>query len=91
MPLNQVCYGYKLNETAEQGKFSLIYLLDFYRNSEQPEKFLTKFFTNLAGTLTLQQQIIAGKTEEHISTSWEPALSQYKQIRRQYLLYPDFK
>ncbi|HCV15443.1 MAG TPA: hypothetical protein DF637_03790, partial [Rikenellaceae bacterium] len=28
-----------------------------------------------------------GKTEQEIRDSWEPALSQYKETRKKYLLY----
>ena len=91
MHKDQVCYGYKLTETSVNGKFSLSFLLDFYQNSEQQEKFFNKFFTSLAGSPALQEQIKAGKTEEQIRASWEPALSQYKQMRKKYLLYPDFE
>lgn len=42
----------------------------------------------LSGVYTLKQQIIAGKTEKEIRASWEPGLSQYKEMRRKYLLYP---
>jgi uncharacterized protein YbbC (DUF1343 family) len=45
-------------------------------------------FDKLAGNSTLKQQIIAGKTEEEIRQSWEPALSKYKAMRSKYLLYP---
>jgi uncharacterized protein YbbC (DUF1343 family) len=36
------------------------------------------------------QQIIDGTSEEEIRKSWEPALSNYKEIRKKYLLYKDF-
>lgn len=35
-----------------------------------------------------KEQIIAGKTEDEIRQSWEPGLSQFKQTREKYLLYP---
>ena len=35
-----------------------------------------------------RQQIIDGKSEEEIRASWEPGLSQYKEMRKKYLLYP---
>jgi len=89
--LNQVCYGYKLKSADVQGKFTVQYILDFYRNSTDKEKFFTNFFTTLAGTPALKEQIIAGKTEEQIRASWQPALQAYKKMRKQYLLYPDFE
>jgi hypothetical protein len=89
--LNQVCYGYKLTDKDVQGKFTLAYLLDFYRNSTGQDKFFTNFFTSLAGNTELKEQIIAGKSEAEIRTSWQPALDAYKKMRKQYLRYPDFE
>nr|MBA2493815.1 DUF1343 domain-containing protein [Acidobacteriota bacterium] len=34
-----------------------------------------------------KEQIIAGKTEEEIRRSWEPGLTNYKKMRKKYLLY----
>jgi len=44
-------------------------------------------FDNLAGVVTLKQQIIAGKTEAEIRKSWESGLFGFKQMRQKYLLY----
>jgi len=37
------------------------------------------------------QQVKDGKSEEEIRKSWEPGLTQFKTIRKKYLLYPDFE
>jgi hypothetical protein len=37
------------------------------------------------------QQIRDGKSEDEIRKSWEPGLTQFKAIRKKYLLYPDFE
>jgi hypothetical protein len=37
------------------------------------------------------QQVKQGKTETEIRKSWEPALGNYKKIRKKYLLYKDFE
>jgi uncharacterized protein YbbC (DUF1343 family) len=42
----------------------------------------------LAGTDQFQQQIRDGVSEQAIRASWEPGLSQYKSMRKKYLLYP---
>jgi len=47
-------------------------------------------FNRLVGNATLMQQIKDGKSEDEIRRSWEPRLSEFKQIRKKYLLYPDF-
>ena len=90
-PLNgQLCYGLDLRAApVPPTGFSVRYLLDFYRQSTDQEHFFTKYFEQLSGTPALRQQIIAGQTEAEIRASWEPALGQYKQLRKQYLLYPE--
>jgi len=42
----------------------------------------------LAGTTQFKQQIIAGTSEADIRKSWEPGLSNYKKMRKKYLIYP---
>ncbi len=40
------------------------------------------------GSGLFRQQIIDGVPEAEIRKSWEPGLSQYKEMRKKYLLYP---
>ncbi len=42
----------------------------------------------LAGNALFRQQIIAGTPEKEIRASWEPGLSEYKKMRKKYMLYP---
>ena len=44
-------------------------------------------FDILAGSTELRQQIEAGMTVEDIAQSWEPAVADFRTLRRQYLLY----
>lgn len=97
---NQKCYGldlrkYNTNQFKKTGRLNLSWLIDLYNNYPEKEKFFDSSqstqinsFDRLAGTATLKQQIIAGKSEDEIRLSWEPALSQYKLMRKRYLLYP---
>jgi len=41
----------------------------------------------LIGVADFRKQIIAGKSEDEIRKSWEPGLSEYKTMRKKYLLY----
>jgi uncharacterized protein YbbC (DUF1343 family) len=91
---NKLCYGLdlrKLNPTDQ--KFTLKYLLDFYKKSNLKEKFFSRadFFDKLAGTDQLRKQIIAGKSEAQIRDSWKKELNEYKIMRKKYLLYKDFE
>jgi uncharacterized protein YbbC (DUF1343 family) len=49
------------------------------------------YFSKLAGNNELWQQIKDGKSEDEIRKSWEPRLSEFKKIRKKYLLYEDFE
>ncbi|MDO6389161.1 DUF1343 domain-containing protein [Pontibacter sp. BT731] len=85
------CYGMDLTDPSFAQPFTLKYLLEMYNNSSSKEKFFNNFFEKLAGTSELRKQVIAGKTETEIKASWEPNLSDYKVLRKNYLLYPDFE
>lgn len=90
----QTMYGQDLRDlNADDQKFTLKYILDFYNKMPDKTKFFTRadFFDKLAGTDELRKQIIAGKTEQEIRDSWKPELEAYKQMRKKYLLYPDFE
>jgi uncharacterized protein YbbC (DUF1343 family) len=87
----KTCYGMDLTDPSKAQPFTLAYLLEFYKNSSNKEKFFNNFFEKLAGTSDLRKQVIAGKTEAEIRASWEPALTDYKVLRKNYLLYPDFE
>lgn len=87
-------YGLDLrNLNPADQKFTLKYILHFYNKMSDKSKFFARaeFFDKLAGTDELRKQIIAGKTEAEIRESWKPELAEYMQMRKKYLLYPDFK
>lgn len=92
------CRGFNLTDYAkshlkDSNSFSLKYLITAYQNFPQTEVFFTSssFFDKLAGNKTLREQIIQGLSEDEIRTSWQPALTQFKEIRKKYLLYSDFE
>lgn len=85
---NELCFGVDLRTASVERKLDFSYLLKFYALHPQKEKFFLNYFDNLAGTKELRQQIIKGLSEEEIRASWEPQLSQYKELRKKYLLYP---
>jgi uncharacterized protein YbbC (DUF1343 family) len=88
--LNTRCYGKDLSK-IKAPNLTITYLIDFYKNSRQQEKFFNSFLTKLAGTDQLRKQIEAGLTEAEIRKTWQPALKRYKETRKKYLLYPDFE
>ena len=88
----KVCYGYDLRAVnARKEKFTLKYVIDFYRKTPDPSKFFTSasFFDKLAGTDQIRKMIEEGKSEKEIRKWFEPALNDFKIIRKKYLLYPD--
>ncbi len=87
----KLCYGFDLTKVdARKQEFTLNYLLDFYRKSTDKAMFVlaSHFIDKLYGSDQLRQQLIAGVPETAIRQSWEPALGQYKIMRKKYLLYP---
>lgn len=88
-PMNKgkLCYGENLAQHQPVTRLELTWLLKAYRQSTNKDKFFTNFFIKLAGTDTLKQQIIAGKTEDDIRQSWQSGLIAFKSMRTPYLLY----
>jgi uncharacterized protein YbbC (DUF1343 family) len=88
----QVCYGidlrkYNIQKIVKSGKLNLSWIISLYQAFPDKAHFFNAYFTKLAGSEVLQQQIQSGKTEAEIRTSWEPGLSRYKLMRKKYLLY----
>src|SRR5260221_7487831 len=94
--LGQTCYGYDLSKVdagKEMGdQWSLKWVLQAYTLLPDKDSFFLRngsSFDRLAGTAVLRQQIKEGLAEKEIRKSWEPALSNFKKIRKKYLLYAD--
>lgn len=97
--MGQICYGldlrnYNTNKFRSTGKLNLTWLIELYNAYPDKANFFNgkqsiaiSNFDRLAGTPELKKQIIEGRTEEEIRQSWEPGLSQYKLMRKKYLLY----
>jgi uncharacterized protein YbbC (DUF1343 family) len=101
-PLYQdsVCFGldlagYNLDDLRSKKQINLQWLIECYNAYPRKEIFfdasLSKQignFDKLAGVSSLRKQIVAGISESEIRKSWEPALSEFKNKRIKYLLYP---
>jgi uncharacterized protein YbbC (DUF1343 family) len=85
----KLCYGEDLRKFVVAGSdhLNLDWLIAAYKAYPDKAHFFTSYFTKLAGTTQLQKQIEAGLSDDAIRLSWEPALSQYKIMRKRYLLY----
>lgn len=91
---DKVCYGLDLTQLApksirNEARLNLSYLLEVYEQYPDKNNFFLKsnFFEKLAGNDQLREQLKAGKSESEIRASWEPGLSNFKAMRKQYLLY----
>jgi uncharacterized protein YbbC (DUF1343 family) len=82
----ELCYGVNL-ENTDVYKINLQWLLDAYTDFPDKEAFFNPFFTKLAGTEKLQNQIVLGYTHREIRKEWIRPLIAFKKVRAKYLLY----
>ena len=88
MHKNILCYGEDLSAIPKVTQLELKWLIKSYNTTLDKSKFFNSFFTKLAGTKKLQQQIEAGVSEKDIRKSWEKDLNDFKTMRKKYLIYP---
>lgn len=98
--MNQVCYGldlrnYDINLLRKSKQINLQWIIELYKAHPYKEKFFDSKLSKemgtierLTGSALFRQQIIDGISEKEIRASWEPGLSDYKAMRKKYLLYP---
>jgi len=96
----QVCYGIDLRDfdvevLRKQKKINLSWIIELYKAHPDKEKFFNSDLSNqmgvienLIGSGLFREQIINDLSESEIRNSWEPELSKYKLMRKDYLLYP---
>ncbi len=102
----QLCYGWDLSGTPDEvlkkvdNHVQLKWLMEAYKFFPQKDSFFIipksgdmekSSITRLSGNNDLWQMIKRGNSEEEIRKSWEPKLSEFKSIRKKYLLYEDFE
>ena len=69
--------------------FSLYYLLQMYKLSNNKSTFFNPFFVKLAGNKDLSKLIAKGLGEDAIKSTWEQDINSFKNKRKKYLIYPD--
>ena len=87
MHKDKLCYGEDLTSIPRVTKLELKWLIKAYQSTADKSKFFNPFFTKLAGTKKLQQQIEVGVSENDIRKSWEAGLIAFKKMRTKYLIY----
>lgn len=98
--MNQECYGldlrnYDVRELRRTKRINLDWMITLYNAYPDKERFFDRTQSKemgsidfLSGDAEFKKQIAAGKSVKEIQASWEPELSQYKEMRKKYLLYP---
>jgi len=84
---NKICHGEDLRNTPKLNSLNLKWISKAYQLSPDKDLFFNNFFTKLAGTKKLQQQISSGMNYRDIRKSWIKGLREYDEMRTQYLLY----
>jgi uncharacterized protein YbbC (DUF1343 family) len=97
--MNEVCYGfdlrkYDINILRKTRRINIEWRKELYASYPYKEKFFDRSqskemgnIDGLAGDAEFKKQVMAGVGEKEIRASWEPALSQYKTMRKKYLIY----
>ena len=83
----KLCFGEDLTEIRKVHRLELKWLLKAYENTADKTVFFNDFFTKLAGTKKLREQIETGMTEKEIRKTWQEGLEQFKVVRKKYLIY----
>ncbi len=98
--MNQVCYGidlrnYDIELLRKKKQVNLQWILELYKASPYKEKFFESKLSSqmgvierLVGSGLFRDQVKNGVSEAEIRKSWEPGLSNYKKMRKKYLMYP---
>jgi len=82
----KICFGEDLRTKETLHQLDLSYLISAYKQNTAKE-FFNDFFTKLAGTKKIQQQIEQGLSVNEIKNSWKEDLHKFRIVREKYLLY----
>ena len=97
---DEVCYGldlrnYDARSWRKDHRINFEWMIELYQAYPEKARFFDRTYSKemgnidyLAGVSDFKNQIIAGKTMAEIRATWEPKLSEYKEIRKKYLIYP---
>lgn len=85
--LGETCFGRDLKNTQRLDHINLAWLIEAYNNTSSKSGFFNNFFSKLAGSNELQNQIESELTEKEIRASWQPGLEKFNKTRAKYLLY----
>jgi len=83
----KLCYGMNLTSEEKLSQINLGWLIEAYQNTNNKNEFFNNFFSKLAGTQKLQQQIESGMSEQAIKATWQTGIADFQNTRKKYLLY----
>lgn len=83
----KTCFGRDLRESKFLSEINLDWLIEAFKNTSDQDEFFNPFFTKLAGTKKLQNQIEKGTKSSDIIKSWQKELKDFRALKRQYHLY----
>jgi uncharacterized protein YbbC (DUF1343 family) len=98
--MNKECFGLDLRnvniaELKKKNRIQIQWMIDLYNKFPVKDQFFDRSQSNqigdinkLIGNDVFRKQVAEGKSVEEIYASWEPGLSEYKTMRKKYLLYP---
>lgn len=84
---SNTCYGKDLTNHDYIDHIELNWLINAYQNTSNQDGFFNGFFTKLAGTQTLEQQIKQGMTAKQIKATWQTDLEKFEGLKAKYHLY----
>ncbi len=84
---DKLCNGMDLSETKRLNRLDLNYLIEAYQATKNKDEFFNAFFTKLAGTKKLQEQIESRHTAYELRKNWVRGLQTYDEMRQAYLIY----
>lgn len=83
----KTCYGEDLRMVKKLSEINLSWLIKAHNQTHTRGTFFNNFFTKLAGTKKLEEQIGLGLSEKEIKSSWKKGLDEFKKVRQRYLIY----
>ncbi|OYY99509.1 MAG: hypothetical protein B7Y37_14035 [Sphingobacteriia bacterium 28-36-52] len=98
--MNKECFGLDLRNVdiailKKKNRIQIQWMIDLYNKFPAKEQFFDRSQSNQIGDINkligndiFRKQVAEGKSVEEIYASWEPGLSEYKTMRKKYLLYP---
>ena len=84
----ETCFGVSLENLKVLNQLDLRWLIDAYNKLPKNNVFFKNSFERIAGNSQLREQIINNIPINEIRKSWEPELTNYKNMRKKYLIYP---